>query len=239
MWEAQNSLEMVRLQMEKLTAEIQNSAWIQQPGQPETEHDPQNDFNLEQSAVEVIRAWRESAEKLAVAVTLYEPDQQSIAERAQEHSPWSALNSTAEKSNYDALSERFENHDNAENCGNDISQVDSGIGVSEEILDNTSDWDPEPDEKHIISVEILRHLIAANQSTVNKLLNYGLYIQAEEYQKKGIKLQDELSSSHNVPFHDRMDAEETLANILTMQGSKMDGLSRAKDIFQRLLQQEV
>src|SRR5580700_1407736 len=189
MWETQNSLEMVRLQMERLTAEIQNSTWIQQPRRPDAEHDTQGGFNPEQLAVEVIRAWRESAESLAVAVTLYEPDQQSMAERVQEHSPWSALNSTAEESNYDGLSERFENHDNAESCSNDMSQVDSGIGMSEEI---PSDWDPEPEEEHIKSVEILRHLITANQKTVNRLLDNGLYTQAEEYQRKGIKLQDEL-----------------------------------------------
>jgi hypothetical protein len=238
-WDAQNSLEMVRLQVEKLTAEIRNSIWIQQPRRPEAEHDPQDDFSLEQSAVEVIRAWLESAEKLAVAVTLYEPDQQSMAGRAQEHSLWSTLNSAAEESNYDALSERFGNHDNAENCSSDISQVYSGIGESEGIQDNVSDWDPEPKEKHTRSVEILQDLIAANQRIVEEFLNNGLYTRAEEYQRKGIKMQDELSSNHNVHFQDRMDAEETLANILLMQGSRMDGLSRAKDIFQRLLQQEV
>jgi hypothetical protein len=180
-------------------------------------------------ATQNIEAWRESAENLAATITLYQPDQQSLAERAEDASIWSDVGPV----NRDEINGHEPTLDL--NCRRtSMSHDDSGIEVDED----ESVWEPEPDNTYSLGVEIMQCQIAANQENVKRLLNDGLYGPAERYQVKGIHLQDQLLKNHKIPFTSRPDAEETLADILRRQGRR-NSLKRAKEILQKLLEQEV
>jgi hypothetical protein len=221
-WETQQSQDLVRSEIQKLTAEIRATNAIVQRRQVEAGSSSCDDLTLaEMLARRNIEAWRESAESLAAAVTLYEPDQQSIAERAEDATAWSEVGFT-------------DRDGNELPRDTSMSQPDSGVEVDE----TADDWDPEPENTYYLSADIIQYQIAANRENVTKLLQSGLYFQAEQYQKKLIGLQDQLLRTYRIAFPDRADEEELWADILKRQGTK-DSAILSKDIFQRLLEQEV
>jgi hypothetical protein len=221
-WETQQSQDLVRSEIQKLTAEIRATNAIVQRRQVEAGSSSCDDLTLaEMLARRNIEAWRESAESLAAAVTLYEPDQQSIAERAEDATAWSEVGFT-------------DRDGNELPRDTSMSQPDSGVEVDE----TADDWDPEPENTYCLSADIIQYQIAANRENVTKLLQSGLYFQAEQYQKKLIGLQDQLLRTYRIAFPDRADEEELWADILKRQGTKESAIL-SKDIFQRLLEQEV
>jgi hypothetical protein len=232
-WETQQSQDLVRSEIQKLTSEIRATNAMFQRRQFEAESSACDDLTLaEMLATRNIEAWRESAESLAAAVTLYEPDQQSVARRAGDATAWSEVGFDDRDDN--ELPEQFETTLSINGRDTSMSQPDSGIEVDE----TASDWDPEPENTYCLSVDIIQCQIAANKENVTKLVQSGLYFQAEQYQKKSIELQGQLLKTYGIAFPDRADEEELWADILRRQGTK-DGARRAKDIFQRLLEQEV
>jgi hypothetical protein len=243
MWEAQKSQEYMRSEIQKLTQEIRqrNTIW-QQRQRPErdgyqTSHpDPRQDLTLEEMlANRNIEAWRESAESLAAAVTLYEPDAQSQVDRAESRSIWSGSNfPEMDDSKRAEIAEILESPRTPGEGGASMGQPDSGIEISE----TASDWDPDPENTTVLSVDILQCQISANQENVTRLLNDGIYFQAEHYQRKGIELRDQLEKMHNIPFSDKADAEETMADIFIRQKGTRGTLVRAKDILKRLVDEE-
>jgi hypothetical protein len=198
---------------------------------------PQDNISVEEiSVMKHIEAWRESAYSLADAVTNYEYDQRSIDRRAEDRVAWNNTDSIcADEADCHELSERREPRHSTMECDGSMSQPDSGF----EDDDATFNFDPERHNTYILSVDILQYQIEANQKNVKKFLKSGLYVQAEQAHTEGIELQNQLLEQHKVPFPGRMDAEETLADILIMKKGTKDSLNRAKDILQRLLQQEV
>ncbi|KFY22705.1 hypothetical protein V493_06384 [Pseudogymnoascus sp. VKM F-4281 (FW-2241)] len=243
-WDTQRSHDIMRFEIEKLTREMQDISivWRQQGPQrlgcqiPTPDSD--NGLTLrEMQADKNFEAWRCSVEHLvAAAATLYEPDEQSIANREglsswgdpNEPSIFHESNSTGMADNLSSVIER------GGGIG-DTAYQDSGLGVS----DDGSDWDLDPQSTNSLSAEILQCQIAEIQEDVTKYVNNGLYFQAERDQKKGIELRDLLEKTHSIPFSDRADVEETLANIYMQQKDTKSAMARAKDILQRLLKQEI
>lgn len=112
---------------------------------------------------------------------------------------------------------------------------DSGLGVS----DTRSDWDLDPQSTNSLSAEILQCQIVEIREDVTRYANTGLYVQVERDQKKGIELRDLLEKTHNIPFLDRADVEDTLVDIYMQQKDTASAMARAKDILRRLLKQEI
>jgi predicted component of type VI protein secretion system len=241
--DTQESQASVRSEIQKLTSEIRTTNAIIQLRQFEANPTSDDDFTLEEMSEtrRNIEAWRQSAESLAAAVTSYEPDLQSVAERAEDAAFCREIGlGIRDDVSDNELHDRFERLDSTPSINGpeaSMSHSDSGVEV-DEVDETASDWDPEPEKEYHLSVDIIECQIAANKDNVTKLLNDGLYFQAEQYQKKRIGLQDQLLKTHKVPFHDRADAEELLAKIQGKQKTK-DSLRRAKDTIQRLLAQEV
>lgn len=239
MWETQQSQEQMESEIRKLTAEIRtrNATWEQwrQEERNISNPDRRPDLTLEEMlANRNIEAWRESAESLAAAVTLYDPDEQSQADHADLGSIYSGSNFPVLDDNRRAeIAGRLEPP--RMNELNEHMAPDSGVEVS----DNASDYDPEPGNTYCLSVDILQHQIAANEQNVKKLLNDGIFTQAEQYQRKGIELRDQLEKMHSIPFSGRAEAEETMADIFMQQKGIRGAPARAKDILQKLLNQEV
>lgn len=234
----------MRFKIEKLTREIQKINDVRQHreparlGYPIPIADSDNDLTeREMQADKHFEAWRSSVEHLvAAAATLYEPDEQSIAER-EYLSSWgdpnepSILHGENNTGMVDNLSSLIET-----GCGiGDTIYQDSGLGFS----DNESDWDLDPQSTNFLSAEILQCQIAEIQEDVTRKVNTGLYFQAEREHKKGIELRDLLERTHNILFSDRADVEETLANIYMQQKDTASAITRAKDILKRLLKQEI
>ncbi|KFY94087.1 hypothetical protein V498_04068 [Pseudogymnoascus sp. VKM F-4517 (FW-2822)] len=230
-WDTQRSQNIMRFKIEKLTREIQKINDVRQHqeparlGYPIPIADSDNDLTeREMQADKHFEAWRSSVEHLvAAAATLYEPDEQSIAER-EDLSSWgdpneqSILHGENNTGMADNLSSLIETR-----CGiGDTIYQDSGLGFSDNELP-----------------EILQCQIAEIQEDVTRKVNTGLYFQAEREHKKGIELRDLLERTHNIPFSDRADVEETLANIYMQQKDTASAIIRAKDILKCLLKQEI
>jgi predicted component of type VI protein secretion system len=88
--DTQESQASVRSEIQKLTSEIRTTNAIIQRRQFEADPASDDGFTLEEmlETRRNIEAWRESAESLAAAVTSYEPDLQSVAERAEDEAFW-------------------------------------------------------------------------------------------------------------------------------------------------------
>ncbi|OBT66707.1 hypothetical protein VE03_03957 [Pseudogymnoascus sp. 23342-1-I1] len=243
-WDTQRSQNIMRSKIEKLTREIQKINVVRQHREPERlghqilTPDSNNDLTeREMQAEKNWEAWRSSVEHLvAAAATLYEPDEQSIADREDlsslgepnESSILKGSNSTGTVDNLSLLIKT--------GCGiGDNIYQDSGLGFS----DNESDWDLDPKSTNSLSAEILQYQIAEIQKDVTRYINTGLYFQAERDHRKGIELRNLLEKTHKIPFLDRADVEETLADIYMEQKDTASAMVRAKDILRRLLKQEI
>lgn len=242
MWETQRSQESLRSEIQKLTEEIRQTNLARQrrqhePGYQTSNPDPRQDLTVvEMLANRNFDEWRESAESLAAAVTLYDPDEQSVADRADDQSVWSGSNLPSLNENRRAeIDHRLGSLKGIEEGGGSMAHPDSGFAVSE----TESDFDPDPDNPSVLSADILQFQIDATLEAVNKLLSVGLFVQAEHYQKKGIELRDQLEKAHSILFLDKADAEEKMADIFMWQKDTTNALAQAKDILQRLLNQEV
>ncbi|OBT73571.1 hypothetical protein VF21_07630 [Pseudogymnoascus sp. 05NY08] len=243
-WDTQRSQNIMRFEIEKLTRKMQEINIVRQQREPQRlgfqtpTADSDNGLTLqEMQADKNFEAWRSSVEHLvAAAATLYEPDEQSIANR-EDLSSWgdpsepSILHDSNGRGMADNLLSLIET-----GCGiGGTIYQDSGLGVS----DIESDWDLDPQSTNSLSAEILQCQISEIQEDVTRYVNTGLYCQAERDQKKGIELRDLLEKTHSIPFLDRADVEETLANIYMQQKDTASAMSRAKDILRRLLKQEI
>jgi len=232
-WETQQSQDLVIREIRKLTSEIRATKAMFPPRPVEAQSIPCDDLTLaEMLATQNIQAWRQSAESLAVAVTLYEPDKESVAGRAGDATAWSEVGFLDREDN--ELPQQPETTPSINGHDTTMSRPDSGV----EMDDPASDWDPEPDKPCCLSAEIIQFQIAAIKAHVKKLVQSGLYFQAEQSQRKLIELQDQLLRTYNITFPDRAEEEELWADILRSQGTK-DGLSRSKEIFLQLLKQEM
>jgi hypothetical protein len=158
-----------------------------------------------------IEAWRDSAVSLAncVTVTLSEPNQQ----------PTANIQDPGDTNPPDDVE------------GNKLGEV-----VDEDDASVCSIFDPEPDYRSRLKADIIQCQIEATKEEVNKSLTARLHHQAEHYQRVWLSLRDQLELAHDILFTDRQDAEETLADILMLQGGSR--LLDAKSILEELLKQE-
>ena len=229
----QQSQEQVETRIQSLTSEIQATNNLLRRDRLDVEPAPDDDLAHEElSKARNIEAWRESAEQLAAAVTVCEPDDYSINERADDDNRTINRWASGLGDHTASASEPQGAHIDLDNS---TSLPDSAIEVDQAEVDDG--WEPEFLTEHYLGKDILEHQIKANQRNVHQFINSGLLSHAESYQKKGIKLQDELERTYGVPFSTRKEAEEILADTLIKQG-KRDSLNQAKEILQKLVSDE-
>ncbi|OBT38720.1 hypothetical protein VE00_10761, partial [Pseudogymnoascus sp. WSF 3629] len=163
-------------EIKKLTREMQEINIVRQQREPQrldsqtptaNPDNPDNGLTLrEMQADKNFEAWRSSVEHLvAAAATLYEPDEQSIANRGN-------LNNWDDPSELRILQdsngrEISDNMSSLIETGRGIGGIvyqDSGLGAS----DNESDWDLDPQSTNSLSAEILQCQIAEIQEDVTR-----------------------------------------------------------------------
>ncbi|KFY40062.1 hypothetical protein V494_03673 [Pseudogymnoascus sp. VKM F-4513 (FW-928)] len=179
-----------------------------------------------------IVAWIKSAEHLVAS--LYQPDEESranredIINRSNPNDPATVddNNGTEVVGNLPSLIE-------PRHRSRDDGYQDSGIGIS----DNGSGLVPRRESKNWLNPEIVLYQIAELQKDVSDSLNSGSYSEAERHQIKVIEKRDLLEKTQNIPFSDRPDAEETLADIY-MQQRASTSPTQARIILWQLLEQE-
>ncbi|KFY08781.1 hypothetical protein V492_05912 [Pseudogymnoascus sp. VKM F-4246] len=180
-----------------------------------------------------IEAWIKSAEHLVAS--LYEPDEGSTANREE------IINQS--NPNDPAI---VDDNNGTEIVGNlpspiepryrsqDDGYQDSGIRVS----DNRSDLVPRGETTYLLSPEVVLYQIAELQKDASECFNAQSYSLAERHQKKVIEKRDLLEKMQNMPFSDRSEAEETLADIYMQQRASTTSLTQARNILRQLLEQE-
>ncbi|KFX94732.1 hypothetical protein V490_04225 [Pseudogymnoascus sp. VKM F-3557] len=239
-WETQRSQNIMRYEIGKLRRDIHEINIVRQQPEPQRlgyeneARDVDNELSLrERQADKNFEAWRSSVEHLVDAVaTLYDPDDQSIANR-ENWSFWS--DSNFHGNNRTGMDDNGSSLIAPESELGGAAYQDSGLGGS----DNGPDLVLDPESTDCLSPDIVHEMVAALQKSVNDCLNIGSYFQAERYQKEIIEERCLLEKSHNIPFSDRADVEEALADIYMQENSRASSLIHAEGILKQLLQQEI
>ncbi|EHA57593.1 hypothetical protein MGG_13021 [Pyricularia oryzae 70-15] len=162
-----------------------------------------------------VRAWRLSAEKVAAAVSLYEPDQMSQF----------GFDSAIQYSN-DGLRE--------------ISPSDSGVDLVFDEEPKKSPSAKAPESRYGNCGYACPHLLQArfeqDQKAVAHLVSYGLFVEASRFQRKCIDYKMSLANLGEVPTPraELAGMQEDLAEILLKTGTR-DGEIEAIEIIRGLL----
>jgi tetratricopeptide (TPR) repeat protein len=159
-----------------------------------------------------IEEWAESAVIVARAMTVYEPDEISVADR--ETDSWAARIRTWNRESIHSA----HSPTNAQNR-------------------EPSNFDPDPELNDCLDAATMLEQVGEFQRAVELQMNADIYDRAERDQREAIKLMDRMEKTHGIPFEKRADFEETLATILCKRDTE-EGRLDAQKILERLLEQE-
>ncbi|KAI6374294.1 hypothetical protein MCOR25_003239 [Pyricularia grisea] len=180
-------------------------------------NDGVTEFNM--SIPHEIRAWRLSAENVAAAVSLYDPDQMS---------QFDFDSAICEYSN-DCLWEEIPSDSGVDLVFDQEHESNSSVKASESRYGNDD----------YVCPHLLQSQFEKARKTVTHLVSCGLFIEASRFQRKCIDYKMSLANLGELPTPraELADMQEDLAEILLKTGTR-DGEAGAIDTLEKLLADE-